>query len=306
MRERKLFMVLGIVLAVLALGIAYAATLNVNLSITGTATAMASEENFDVKFTYVSPVTGTGEVDTSGSTAEISSDPTRGTFEFTGFITKGQTQSATWTISNENEAELYAHIVAYRELEVTDREYFRGRCDLASDVIEPNGTTTLTVTVECIKTPTSGTVSSGVLEFGFSAIASADEELEKDEEGNPIVPPGVIPTVCDHSLLPLSAENWGIKRTTSDNVYNAFESFPEEHVHSCSCGQTSVAASYEYREWQGYCGNCGATNADGCVTILFTHTGGDTCDATCCPVCGWVVTYDALSGTSSGFFLTAE
>jgi len=195
MRERKLFMVLGIVLAVLALGIAYAATLNVNLSITGTATAMASEENFDVKFTYVSPVTGTGEVDTSGSTAEISSDPTRGTFEFTGFITKGQTQSATWTISNENEAELYAHIVAYRELEVADREYFRGRCDLASDVIEPNGTTTLTVTVECIKTPTSGTVKSGVMEFGFSAIASADEELEKDEEGNPIIPPGVIPTV---------------------------------------------------------------------------------------------------------------
>ena len=91
MRERRLYMTLGIVLAILALGVAYATVLNVDLSITGTATGLASEDNFDVKFTHVSAVTGTGEVDTSESTAEISSDPTQGTFYFKGFETDSPT-----------------------------------------------------------------------------------------------------------------------------------------------------------------------------------------------------------------------
>ena len=179
MRERRLFIILGIVLAVLALGIAYAATLSVGLRITGSAAATASEANFDVKFTKVSAVTGTGGVDTKGSTATIdSTDPTKGLFSFNGFTTKGQTQSATWTISNENDAELAAYIEIISEIEL-NREYFRGTCELAGEVIEPNGTTTLTVKVECIKTPVEGTVESGIMTFGFTATASNSEEDEE-------------------------------------------------------------------------------------------------------------------------------
>ena len=179
MRERRLFIILGIVLAVLALGIAYAATLSVGLRITGSAAATASEANFDVKFTKVSAVTGTGGVDTKGSTATIdSTDPTKGTYNFTGFTTKGQTQTATWTISNQNEAELYAHIVADAANQI-NRGYFKATCELAEEVIEPNGTTTLTVKVECIKTPVEGTVESGIMTFGFTATASNSEEDEE-------------------------------------------------------------------------------------------------------------------------------
>jgi len=194
MRERKLFMALGIVLAVLALGLAYAAV-STGLEITGSATGEFDPNNFQVRFSKVSAVTGTNEVDTSGSTAEIdSTDPTNGTFYFTGFKTKGQTQSATWTISNESDSGLYAHIAAYSAMEI-NREYFKATWDLADEVIAPKGTTTLTVTVECIKVPDKATVKSGVMTFGFSVIPSADEELEKDDSGNPIVTPDVIPTV---------------------------------------------------------------------------------------------------------------
>jgi len=102
MRERRVFMLLGIVIAVLALGLAYAAV-STNLEIKGNVTGTFDSNNFQVKFSKVSEVTGTKGVNTAGSTATINStDPTKGTFNFTGFTTKGQTQSATWTISNEN------------------------------------------------------------------------------------------------------------------------------------------------------------------------------------------------------------
>jgi len=102
MRERRVFITLGIVLAVFVLGLAYAAV-STELEIKGNATGTFDPSNFQVKFSKVSAVTGTKGVNTSGSTATIDSiDKTKGTFSFNGFTTKGQTQSATWTISNEN------------------------------------------------------------------------------------------------------------------------------------------------------------------------------------------------------------
>jgi len=170
MRERRVFMLLGIVLAVFALGLAYAAV-STNLEITGNATGNFDPSNFQVIFSEVSGVTGTNGVNTAGSTASINSaDPTKGTFSFTGFTTKGQTQSATWTISNDNNAELYAHIEINTDTEI-NKEHFRTTVELADDVIAPNETTTVTVTAECIKTP-EGNVESGEMTFGFTATSS--------------------------------------------------------------------------------------------------------------------------------------
>ena len=177
MRERRVFMLLGIVIAVLALGLAYAA-ISTNLEIKGNVTGTFDSANFQVKFSGVSGVTGTKGVNISGSTASINSaDPTKGTFNFTGFTTKGQTQSATWTISNENDAELYAYIEMNTDTEI-NREHFKATCNLADDVLAPNETTTVTVTVECIKTP-EGNVNSGVMTFGFTATSS--------HEGKPLI-----------------------------------------------------------------------------------------------------------------------
>jgi len=179
MRERRVFIMLGILLAVFVLGIAYAAV-NTNLEIKGNATGTFDPSNFQVKFSKISEVTGTKGVDTKGSTVSINStDPTKGTFSFTGFTTKGQTQSATWTISNENNAGLYAHIEMNTDTEI-NKEHFRATCNLADDVLAPNETTTITVTVECIKTP-EGNVESGEITFGFTATSSHEGKIEELE-----------------------------------------------------------------------------------------------------------------------------
>jgi len=176
MRERRVFMLLGIVLAVFVLGLAYAAV-STQLEITGNATGNFDPSNFQVIFSGVSGVTGTKGVNTSGSTATIDSvDKTKGSFSFNGFTTKGQTQSATWTISNENDAELYAHIEINTDTEI-NKEHFKATCNLADDVIAPNETTTVTVTVECIKTP-EGNVESGEITFGFTATSSHEGNQE--------------------------------------------------------------------------------------------------------------------------------
>ena len=177
MRERRVFMLLGIVLAVLALGLAYAAVSS-NLEITGSATGNFDPSNFQVIFSEVTEVTGTNGVNTSGSTATIdSTDPTKGTFSFNGFTTKGQTQSATWTISNENDAQLSAYIETITESEI-NREYFRVTCELADDAIAANEETTVTVKAECIKTPDEETVYGGEFVFSFEATSLADEIVE--------------------------------------------------------------------------------------------------------------------------------
>jgi len=180
MRERRVFMMLGIVLAVFTLGLAYAA-ISANLEITGNVTGTFDSNNFQVKFTDVTAVTGTNGVNVSGSTAEITSDETIGTFSFTGFTTRGQTQSATWTISNANEAQLYALIEITTATEVNS-ENFKATIDLADDVIAPNETTTATVTVECIKTP-EGDVNSGEMSFGITATSSAEEVTSGGSSG---------------------------------------------------------------------------------------------------------------------------
>ena len=70
MRERRVMMLLGIVLAVFVLGLAYAAV-STQLEITGNATGNFDPSNFQVIFSGVSGVTGTKGVNTSGSTATI-------------------------------------------------------------------------------------------------------------------------------------------------------------------------------------------------------------------------------------------
>ena len=180
MRERRVMMLLGIVIAVLALGLAYAA-ISENLEITGSAAGNFDPANFEVIFSEVSGVTGTNGVNTSGSTATIDSvDKTKGSFSFNGFTTKGQTQSATWTISNENDAGLSAYIETVTESQI-NREYFKATCNLADNAIGPNEETTVTVTVECIKTPTDEKVYGGEFVFSFVATSSA-EEIEEGGE----------------------------------------------------------------------------------------------------------------------------
>ena len=174
MKAKRTFIVLAIVIAVLALGIAYAAV-TANLEIRGNATGSFDTANFQVYFSEHSAVTGTGGVVTTGSTADINSeDPTIGTFNFTGFTTVGQKQSATWTILNDNDAGMKAiNVKAAVENAGTNTENFKVTITKEpAQTIEANGSTEVTVEVECIKTPEAAVSSTGIV-IGIDAEGQA-------------------------------------------------------------------------------------------------------------------------------------
>lgn len=147
MKKRNTYVGLILLVAVLMLGIGYAAISNITLNINGKAKATLSDENFKVKFT------GTPEVsDADLVTAEITSDDTKATINVDSFTKKGQTATATYTILNDSE-DLSASI-AIPEITNSNEEYFSVTTDMTTaTTVVAGDTTTVTVTVELIKTP---------------------------------------------------------------------------------------------------------------------------------------------------------
>lgn len=147
MKNKKTFVGIALLIVVLVLGIAYAAITG-SLTITGTAKATANDDNFKVVFS------GTPTAD-PGVTATITGDTTA-TMDVTGLTTTGDTKTATFTIENQSE-ELNALIAVNAETVTTNNaEFFSVTAEVAdSTALEPEGTTTVTVTVELIKTPVS-------------------------------------------------------------------------------------------------------------------------------------------------------
>ena len=172
MKAKRTFIVLAIVIAVLALGIAYAAV-TANLEIRGNVTGSFDTANFQVYFSEVSAVSGDNA---TGSTAAINQDDkTIGTFNFTGFTTVGQTQSATWTIINDNDADIDAvNVTTAIENAGSNTEYFK--VDVTkepADTIKAGATDTVTVRVTCMKTPEGDVASNGIV-IGITADSQAN------------------------------------------------------------------------------------------------------------------------------------
>lgn len=155
MKKRNTYVGLVLLVAVLMLGIGYAAISNITLNIGGTAKAVISDENFKVKFT------GTPEVsDADLISASISNDTTA-TINVDSFTAKGQTATATYTILNDS-ADLSASI-AVPTITNSNTEYFAVTTDWdAAKTVAAQGTTTITVTVELIKTPIDSDQEAGI------------------------------------------------------------------------------------------------------------------------------------------------
>lgn len=147
MKKRNTYVGLILLVAVLMLGIGYAALSNIPLQISGNATATLNDENFKVKFT------GTPQVsDGDLVTAEIESDVTKATIYVDSFTKKGDSATATYTILNDSD-DLSASI-GVPVITNTNEEYFSVTTDIKSAVtVAAKNTTTITVTVELIKTP---------------------------------------------------------------------------------------------------------------------------------------------------------
>ena len=151
MTKTSKIIVAFVIVAVLILGIAYASIQNITLHITGIATASSSPENFTVKFLENPQVSDANKV-----TATVTDD-INATLNVSGLSAKGEIVTAVYTIQNTS-ADLSANLGA--TISNSNSEYFKVTYDLASNNIAKEEETTITITIELLKTPIEESVSS--------------------------------------------------------------------------------------------------------------------------------------------------
>lgn len=144
MRKTNKIILFTLIMVVLLLGVGYAAIQNVTLNITGTAAADPSQSNFKVMFTGTPVVS-----DSNFATASITDD-TNATLNVSGLTTKGQTITVEYLVQNistDLSSDLAVSVVN------NNTEYFRITSELAKTSLTAGEVTTLTLTIELIKTP---------------------------------------------------------------------------------------------------------------------------------------------------------
>ena len=97
MSKTSKILIAVMVLAVLLLGIGYAAIQNVTLNITGTAVADPNQANFKVQFS------GEPTVSDADKVKAAVSDELNATINVTGLTAKGESVAATYTVHNASE-----------------------------------------------------------------------------------------------------------------------------------------------------------------------------------------------------------
>ena len=159
MKKKRTLTVLAAVLAVLMLGVGYAAVAADVLTINGTASATPSDDNFVVQFDHDTTV------DSTGGASGAYTNATTATFSVIGLTAKGQKASATYTIENESadlSATLEAKVGTMTNGEggnEDDKSYFKVTTTFGQPTIASKGKTTLIVEVELLKTPVAEDVS---------------------------------------------------------------------------------------------------------------------------------------------------
>ena len=125
MKKRTILPLL--LVAVLALGIGYAAVAGVTLQINGNAIVTPTQENFGVRFD------GTPTVDKA--TAAILADKTKASLDVTGLSDKNDTATATFTVTYNTTV-----------FEITT--------NFAAKTLQPGESMDITVTVKLVQVPT--------------------------------------------------------------------------------------------------------------------------------------------------------
>lgn len=148
MKNKKLIVGLIFLIAVLVIGIGYAAINNIELKVGGTTNATTAQGNFQVAFTEVKNVSDSSKVEASID----ESDKLTAVMNVSGLTAKGDTVTATYEIKNTSpdlSAELTAAVTKN-----TNSTYFQVTQSMADPItIAKDKTTTVTVTVELVKTP---------------------------------------------------------------------------------------------------------------------------------------------------------
>lgn len=153
MRNRKTVVVAFLLIAVMLLGVGYAA-LSDTLDITGSADVnqSAAEEAFNEDIYFSAAV-----ANQEGNTASINGD-NNDKASFTANTLKGQNDKATFTFTIKNNGDLDADITPKLNATLgnTNHEYFSVSSDWdgATKTLDAHGEITYTVTVTLNKTPT--------------------------------------------------------------------------------------------------------------------------------------------------------
>ena len=157
MKKKKSMIVLAIFVAVLVLGVGYAAISGVDLTISGT----ASTEDRDLKVSFEGTITSTVDPNTDANSpaATATGTTTAGTLNATIAVANlsrvGQTATVTYTIQNE-ETDVDA-VVTVDDIQNDKPDFFEVTTDIPDAGIEiaAGATETVTVTVEVTQLPTS-------------------------------------------------------------------------------------------------------------------------------------------------------
>lgn len=153
MKQKRTFVTLLLVIAILCLGIGYAAITGMPLTITGSAKAEVGNGQVDVEF-----VAGEDNIDkdTKVTAASVdTSDPTKASFTVEGLTATNETVTVTYTIKN-NSTDIPATLQT-PSIEWTNKEWFDVTAQYSSPNIAKKGTTgdtqTVTVSVKLLKAP---------------------------------------------------------------------------------------------------------------------------------------------------------
>ena len=144
MKQKRTFLLLSLVLSTLAMAVAYAAIQDIDFSVTGNATSIPYQENFKVALTGTPTYSGIGTADLAITGA------TTATMNISGLKSVGDKLEATFTIVNTS-AGLFADLSS--SVTNSNPTYFKVNSVVGSSQISPKTSTTLTVTVELIKSP---------------------------------------------------------------------------------------------------------------------------------------------------------
>ena len=144
MNKTSKIIVTSVIIAILLLGVGYAAIQNITLTIAGTAAADPNQANFKVMFS------GTPTVSDENYVAAAITDDINATMSVTGLTKKGDVVSATYTVQNASE-----YLSADLKISTTNNntEFFTLSSEIAKTSLIAGEATTVTVPVEVTKTP---------------------------------------------------------------------------------------------------------------------------------------------------------
>lgn len=155
MKQKRTFITLLLVIALLCLGIAYASITAQELNITGSASATTDDKNFLVRFAkdaeenYIAP-TKTGANSVKVTEATVTNDTTA-SFKIEGLTTKDQTATIEYTIENASPADIGADVTV--ALTNGNQTWYTASVDKTTLSLTKGQTGTVAITVTLKDTP---------------------------------------------------------------------------------------------------------------------------------------------------------